>query len=121
MWRRRPSNLAVAPANGNVAEPVKVSFEVKNTGSRQGAEIVELYVGNPQAGVPRPLKELKGFAKVNLKPGESKRVDLMLDRRAFSYYDANKKGWNAAPGEYGILVGSSSDKIQLQEKFTLEP
>jgi len=115
------NNLAVTPANGNIAEPVKVSFEVKNTEARQGAEIAELYVGNPQSGVSRPSKELKGFARVDLKPGESKRLELTLDRRAFSYYDAEKKSWNAAPGEYGILVGSSSDKVQLQEKFTLTP
>jgi len=57
---------------------------------------------------------LKGFAKVQLKPGETKRVSLTLDRRAFSYYDVNKKEWNAEPGDFAILVGSSSDRIELK-------
>ena len=65
------------------------------------------------------MKELKGFAKVNLKPGESRRVTLKLNRRAFSFYDMGKKDWNAEPGEFAILVGGSSDKIQLRGKFTL--
>jgi len=62
---------------------------------------------------------LKGFAKVRLKPGETKRVSLTLDRRAFSYYDVSKKDWNAEPGDFAILVGSSSDKIELKGLFTL--
>ena len=65
------------------------------------------------------VKELKGFAKVDLKPGESRRVTLTLNRRAFSFYDVSKKDWEAEPGEFAILVGGSSDKIQLRGRFTL--
>ena len=65
------------------------------------------------------MKELKGFAKVNLKPGESKRVSIRLDRRSFSYFDVKKHDWNADAGDFNILVGSSSAKIELQGKFTL--
>jgi beta-glucosidase len=64
---------------------------------------------------------LKGFAKVNLKSGESKRVTIKLDRRAFSFYDVAKKDWNAEPGDFAILVGGSSDKIQLHSKLSLKP
>jgi beta-glucosidase len=113
------SNVSVAPASGSLDQPVTVSFEVKNTGRREGAEVAELYVGDPHASIPRPVKELKGFAKVNLKPGESKRVSINLDRRAFSFYDVGKKEWNAEPGLFNILIGGSSDKIQLQGTFTL--
>lgn len=113
------ANLSVAPQAGNLNEPVTVSFEVKNTGHREGAEVAELYVGDSQSSVPRPVKELKGFAKVNLKPGESKRVTLKLDRRAFSFYDTTKKAWSAEPGEFSILVGGSSDKIELRSVFSL--
>lgn len=113
------SNLAVTPGNGNLNEPISVSFDLKNTGHRQGAEIAELYVGDSHSSVPRPVKELKAFAKVNLKPGETERVTLSLPRRAFSYYDVQKKDWSAEPGEFTILVGSSSDNIQLRGKFTL--
>jgi beta-glucosidase len=111
--------LSVTPDTGNLDQPVTVSFEVKNTGRREGAEVAELYVGDPHASIPRPVKELKGFAKVNLKPGESKRVSINLDRRAFSFYDVGKKDWNAEPGAFDILIGGSSAKIQLQGTFTL--
>ena len=111
-------NLSVTPKNGN-GDQVTVSFDVKNTGHREGAEVAELYVGDPHATVPRPVKELKGFAKVDLKPGESKRVALHLNLRSFSYYDVATEDWNAEPGPFTILIGSSSDKIQLQGTFTL--
>ena len=98
-----------------------VSFAIKNTGPREAAEVAELYVGDSHTHVSRPVKELKGFAKVHLKPGESKNITLKLDRRAFSFYDVAKKDWSAEPGDFAILVGSSSDKIELQGKFTLNP
>jgi beta-glucosidase len=113
------SNPSVTPASGNLDQPVTVSFEVKNTGRREGAEVAELYVGDPHKSIPRPVKELKGFAKVSLKPGESKRVSITLDRRAFSFYDVGKKDWNAEQGAFDILIGGSSATVQLQGTFTL--
>jgi len=112
-------NLSVSPQTGNLSEPITVSFDVKNTGQREAAEVAELYVGDSHASVPRPVKELKGFAKVNLEPGETKRVTLKLDRRAFSFYDTAKKDWSAEPGEFSILVGGSSDKVELRGAFRL--
>jgi beta-glucosidase len=113
------SKLEVTPPTGNLSEPVSVSFDVKNTGNRAAAEVAELYVGDSRASVPRPVKELKAFAKVNLEPGESKRVTVTLDRRAFSFYDVKKKDWSAEPGDFTILVGSASDNIQLRSKLVL--
>ena len=113
------SGLSVTPQSGNLNDPVSVSLDVKNTGNRVAAEVAELYVGDSHASVPRPVKELKGFAKVDLKPGETRRVTLTLDRRAFSFYDVAKKDWSAEPGDFTILVGGSSDNIQLRGKFTL--
>lgn len=113
------SNISVTPKAGNLSGPVSVSFDVKNRGNRAAAEIAELYVGDSHAPVPRPVKELKGFAKINLQPGETKRVTLTLDRRAFSFYDVNKKDWDTEPGDFSILVGGSSDNIQLRSKYTL--
>ncbi len=81
--------------------------------------MAEVYVGDSQASVPRPAKELKAFAKVNLKPSETRRVTLTLNRRAFSFYDVQKKDWRAEPGDFTILVGGASDNIQLRGKFTL--
>ena len=73
--------------------------------------MAELYVSDRHSHVDRPVKELKGFAKVNLKPGETQRVSIQLDRRAFSYYDVAGKGWKAEPGEFGVLVGISSANV----------
>jgi beta-glucosidase len=113
------SKLSITPKTGHLSEPVTVSFDVKNTGDREGAEVAELYVGESHPSVPRPVKELKGFAKVNLKPGETRHVTLKLDGRAFSFYDVKKHDWNHDAGEFTILVGGSSDHIQLQDKLTL--
>lgn len=113
------SDLSVVPAAGDAGEFITISFTVKNTGHRAGAEIAEVYVGDSHSSLPRPAKELKGFAKVDLKPGENKRVTVKLDRRAFSFYDVTKKAWQAEPGDFSILVGGSSDNVRLKGKFTL--
>jgi beta-glucosidase len=113
------SNLSVSPATGNLNKPVSVSFDITNTGHRPGAEVAELYIGDAHASVPRPVKELKAFSKIMLQPNETRHVTLALKRRDFSFYDIQKKDWSAEPGEFTILVGGSSDNIQLQRKFTL--
>ena len=113
------SNLEVSPASSNLSASVKVSFDVKNAGSMAGSEVAELYVGDSHSGVPRPLKELKGFSKTPLQPGETKLVTLYLDRRAFSFYDVSTPGWKAEPGTFSILVGRSSAQIELRGSFSL--
>jgi beta-glucosidase len=115
------SNLSVRPAGGGAAGPsYEVSFDVKNTGSRAGADVAQVYVGDQQASVPRPPKELKGFAKVHLRPGETQRVRVVLDARAFSFYDAAAKRWRAEPGDFDVLVGRSSADITLRGKISLD-
>jgi beta-glucosidase len=114
-------NLDVTPASGDLSAPVTISFDVTNTGLVAGSEVAELYVGDSHSSVPRPAKELKGFSKVPLQPGETKRVTLNLDRRAFSFYDVKKRDWNADPGAFAILVGSSSAQIELRGSFSLKP
>jgi beta-glucosidase len=113
------SNLSVTPQSGALGAPVTVSFDVTNTGTRTGAEVAQLYVGDTHASIPRPVKELKGFTKMNLKPAETKHVTLTLDRRAFSYYDVKKKDWTTQPGDFTILVGGSSDNVPLKGAFQL--
>jgi len=113
------SNLSIAPSTATLQGPITVSFDVKNTGQRKGAEVAELYIGDDHASVPRPVKELKGFAKVDLAPGDTRRLTLTLDRRAFSFYDVKKGDWSAEPGDFTILVGGSSDDIRLRGTFTL--
>jgi beta-glucosidase len=100
--------------------PVAIAeFEIENTGTREGGEVAQLYVNQSQPGLPRPVKELKGFHKVFLKPGEKQQVSIPLERSAFAYYDPGKKGWLAEKGEFTILIGSSSRDIRLDSKFQL--
>jgi beta-glucosidase len=115
------SNLTVKQVNsGAGAGPdFEVSFEVKNTGTREGAEVAQVYVGPKETAIPRPAKELKGFAKINLRPGESRKVSVTLDVRALSYYDVNEKQWRANAGEFDVLVGHSSEQIELRGTLKL--
>ena len=106
--------LSVAPETIAVDGKVTVAFDITNQGRREGAEVAQVYVGDSHAPVPRPVKELKGFAKVRLAPGETKRVQIVLDRRAFSYFDDRARRWTAAPGTFDVLVGSSSQRIELR-------
>jgi hypothetical protein len=93
---------------------VRVSFRVRNTGKLPGAEIAQLYVAPANPPGDRPLKELKGFQKVYLERGESKKVTITLDRRSLAYYNVATRTWDVAPGLYWILVGSSSQDIELR-------
>jgi len=102
-------NLTVDP-RGFTCE---VSFDVTNTGSREGAEVAQVYIGGPKDGVPRPDRELKGFAKVMLAPGETRRVRVSLDQRSFSRFDTQAHRWQADPGLYSVMVGRSSEAIEL--------
>jgi len=84
-----------------------------------GAEVVQVYVGDPKASVKRPTRELKGFRKVFLRPGESRRLSFILDERALSFYDAKKKAWVAEKGLFTVEVGASSRDIRLTGCFQL--
>jgi beta-glucosidase len=117
--RFRYGGLRISPACWGGEGRVAVSFEVANRGGLAGAEAAQVYVAAGRSPLPRPVKELKGFAKVALKPGRKKRVKVMLDLRAFSYFDEGTGRWEAPPGAYGILVGSSSEKIELRGKIEL--
>ncbi len=94
-----------------------VSFEVKNVGKRAGAEVAQLYVRDVQCTKPRPEKELKGFAKVVLEPGEKKTVELVIDRRSLQFFDPDQKRWIVEPGKFEVLVGRSAGQIELKETF----
>ncbi len=101
-------------------DSVAVAFDLTNTGSRAGEEIAEVYVGDKHAPVPRPMKELKGFKKVSLQPGETKHVEINLDRRAFSYYDVKSHKWTVAAGDFDIYVARSAAAIELTGKVAVK-
>ena len=110
----------VSKASITASGKVTVSVPVTNTGSVAGAEVVQFYVSDPEASVDRPVKELKGFAKIRLEPGETKTVSVDLDRSALSYFDAARHEWVAEPGRFDVLVGSSSSDIRGTVSFDLK-
>ncbi len=108
-----------APATAASGSTVSVSFDVTNTGSVAGAEVAQLYVSDPSAQVDRPERELKGFAKVRLAPGETQHVTLNLDARAFSYWDTPAHKWIIDPGKFILRVGDSSENTPLHADIDL--
>jgi beta-glucosidase len=94
-----------------VTGTVTVSVDVKNTGSRNGAEVVQMYIRDDYSSVTRPVKELKGFKKIWLEPGQSQAVTFTIDPELLSFYDANMK-WVIEPGDFTIMVGTASDKTE---------
>ena len=98
----------------------KVKFKIKNAGNVAGSEIAQVYVSKLDSKVYRAVKELKGFEKVSLKPGEEKEIEIELDERAFSYYSPAAGKWLTEPGKYVIHVGASSADIRLREEITID-
>jgi beta-glucosidase len=105
-------------ADGDLA--VTVTASVTNTGRRSGAEVVQVYVGDIEASVARPLRELKGFVKVHLEPGETQQVSCQLDDRAFAFWSRRFQRWVVESGEFMIAVGSSSRDLVATETITLD-
>ena len=114
------SNLRVSTSNLKMGDELSVTVDVKNTGQREGKEVVQLYVRDVKSSLVRPPKELKGFGKINLSPGEAKTVKFTLDKEDLSFYDPDQKQWIAEPGEFELLVGSSSRDIRASTSFLLK-
>ena len=114
------SNPTVSSKNFKDVDGLTVSVDVTNTGQFAGKEVVQVYVHDQKSGLVRPPKELKGFAKVELQPGETKTVTIPLDFRSFAYYNPAYKQWITEDGEFDILIGSSSADIRFTETVTLE-
>ena len=100
-------------------DTITVSVDVTNTGNVAGKEAVQLYVKDMTASTIRPEKELKGFEKVQLAPGETKTVTMKLDKRSFAWYNTQLHDWYAASGKYEVLIGASSRDIRLSETIEL--
>lgn len=110
-------SLSLSTREIGVDDTLQVSIDITNTGQRSGKEIVQLYIRDEQASLQRPEKELKGFAKVQLDPGERKTVTLSLGRDALAYYDDLAHGWVAEAGAFEVLVGASSQDIRARATF----
>ena len=114
------SDLRLSSSTLTAADSLTVTVNVRNTGHRAGAETVQLYIHDDKCSVDRPVKELKGFAKVALQPGESKDVKIVIGRDALSFYDEKQGAWTAEPGTFTALVGNASDNILLKKSFVLK-
>ncbi|MBO7433940.1 MAG: glycoside hydrolase family 3 C-terminal domain-containing protein [Salinivirgaceae bacterium] len=99
---------------------VTLKIDVTNTGKRAGAEVVQLYIADLKSSLPRPTKELKGFKKVQLNPGETKTVEFTIDRRALEFYNDAKNQWEAEPGAFEAIIGTSATDVKGKVKFELK-
>jgi beta-glucosidase len=115
------TTFAYADLKTQVADrqTVRLSFTLKNTGARPGAEVAQVYVSPRQSSVPRPPQELKGFQKVALQPGASQRVEMTLGTDAFRYWHPHTRQWTIEPGEYEVGIAASSRDIRLKQTIRL--
>ena len=107
------SGLYIDKTDMDENDTLSVSFRVKNTGSVAGFETAQLYVGDPESTIFRPVKELKGFKKIWLEPGEEKAITITLNKRAFAFFNVKTNGWCVESGIFNIYVGASSADIRL--------
>lgn len=112
------SNLIVSQSEINIEDNLRVQFTIKNTGNLEGAEIAQLYIQDVESSVIRPVKELKGFKKVVIGPGESEILSIVLKYSDLSFWDEQSNNWKTEPGEFNILIGSSSEEILLTQKIS---
>ena len=115
----RLSDLRLSASDMAADGKLTFTVNVKNTGTRDGAEVVQLYIHDAESSVDRPYKELKGFQKVALKAGESRDVNIDIDVTALSFYDETAQAWKAEAGVFEALVGNAADNLPLKAKFTL--
>ncbi|WP_059052091.1 glycoside hydrolase family 3 C-terminal domain-containing protein [Paenibacillus senegalimassiliensis] len=114
------SDLSLSSTHIQDSDTLTVSVRVRNTGELAGKEIVQLYVGDREASVARPLRELKGFEKIELQPGEEKTVTFELSKRAFAFYDVELGDWHAESGLFDIMIGRSSRDIAATSEVFVE-
>ncbi|MEO0252055.1 MAG: fibronectin type III-like domain-contianing protein, partial [candidate division WOR-3 bacterium] len=110
------NNLRITPEKINPEGKVKIQFDVKNIGRYKGDEVVQLYIHDPLASITRPLKELKGFKRITLEPGEWRNVEFTLGPGELSFYDINMN-LVVEPGLFEVMIGSSSEDIRLKGTF----
>lgn len=114
------SNLRASRKSLAPSDSISFTVTVANTGHKAGSETVQLYIHDVESSVDRPYKELKGFQKVFLQPGESRDVTITIGRDALSFWSEQDNGWRAEPGDFEALVGTASDKLPLKAAFTLK-
>ncbi len=115
----RLANMRADKQQLTADDHITFTIDVTNTGSRPGAEVVQLYISDLKSSLPRPVKELKAFQKVMLQPGQTQTVSITIDRQALSFYDDRAHDWVAEPGDFVATIGTSAEAPQGTVKFTL--
>ena len=113
------SNLTVTPTSAGANPQVTVTFDLKNTGSRKGADVAQVYLSDDHLKAPHAERQLKGFERVDLGPGETRHVSVTLDARAFAFYNVQAKKWTIDPGKFTVEVGDSVESLPLHADLTL--
>ena len=113
------SNLAVSPTSAGANPQVTVTFDLKNTGSRKGADVAQVYVSDNHLKAPHAERQLKGFQRVELAPGDTRHVSITLDPHAFAWYDTGAKKWTIDPGKFTVHVGDNVDSLPLHTDLEL--
>ncbi len=111
------SNLEIGPKIISPTGKIHVSVDVQDIGNREGDDVVQMYVHNAVPGLERPIEALKGFKRITLKPGESKKVEFVLTADQLAFYNSNLKKWNVDPGIFKVMIGNSSEDIRLTKNF----
>jgi len=112
------SNLTLDKKEFSPKEPIRISLEVENTGNLKGTEIVQLYLKDYYASMTRPVMELAGFTRVELDPGQKKKICFEMDASQLAFIDVDRK-WKIEAGEIGVYIGSSSDDIRLKDSIRI--
>lgn len=112
--------LSVDKRSMTVDETITFTICIKNTGTCEGQEVVQLYISDKKSSLPRPVKELKGFKKVRLAPGEEKEVTLTIDKEALSFFDDVRHEWVVEPGDFEAIIAASATDIKKKVKFALK-
>ncbi|WP_237352974.1 MULTISPECIES: fibronectin type III-like domain-contianing protein [unclassified Rhizobium] len=102
----------------DAAGAVTVTLELTNISERPGSAVVQIYVGDVEASIPRPVKELKAFSKIALEPGEKRRLRFVLDARTFAFFDTTERRWRIEAGEFAVMAGFSATDIRLSLTVT---
>lgn len=114
------TDLRLSAPTATANDVITINLKVKNTGKAKGEEVVQLYARDSKSTVIRPSKELRGFSRVSLQPGEEKQIELKLPVKDLAFYDEARSGFYVEPGDFEILLGSASDDIRLKTKLSVK-
>jgi beta-glucosidase len=113
------SDLKIDPESVSSEDCVRIQATIKNLGDRAGDEVVQLYIRDVESSVPRPVKKLEGFSRISLQPDETRTVEFSVPSKQLAFWDVDRDTWVVDPGEFEVMVGRSSEDIELTCRFVV--